>query len=187
MTVRLVDLPPHEFAHASAILMGSRAVLLRGPSGSGKSSLSQMLVEFATQRSRFARLISDDQVRMSAHNGRLVLEPPASIAGLIEHAGIGVFETPFEKCAVAGLVVDLAEFGRSIERLPEQRDLKTNILGIELARIELAFGAPGNCNAISNIMALLAASGFAPNTLAEARIENLLHVHAQLSNDARQA
>ena len=55
--------------HASAVLVGDRAVLIRGPSGSGKSALAYALIR-AAEIGGFARLVGDDRVHVEAANGR---------------------------------------------------------------------------------------------------------------------
>ena len=68
--------------HASAVLVGPRAVLIRGPSGSGKSALVLGLLEAADSGLLpFARLVADDRVILSAHHGRLLVQAPEAIAG----------------------------------------------------------------------------------------------------------
>lgn len=63
--------------HASAVLVGSRAVLIRGPSAAGKSQLALELLEAArTGVLRFARLVADDRVYLEAVSGRLLARPP---------------------------------------------------------------------------------------------------------------
>jgi HPr kinase/phosphorylase len=49
--------------HASVVLTGARAVLIRGPAGAGKSRLALNLIHAAASGSlRFARLVADDRV-----------------------------------------------------------------------------------------------------------------------------
>src|SRR5579863_3879912 len=94
--------------HASAVLVGARAVLIRGPSGSGKSKLARELIEGARSNGLlFARLVGDDRVHLEAVNGRLLVRPAATLAGLIEVRGIGVLRVVHEPAAIVGLVVDL--------------------------------------------------------------------------------
>jgi serine kinase of HPr protein (carbohydrate metabolism regulator) len=103
--------------HASAVLTGARAVLIRGPAGSGKSGLAMALIAGAqTGLLRFARLVADDRVLLEAHHGRLLARPPAALAGLIEVRGVGIRRVEYEPAAVVGLVVDLA--AEDAERLP---------------------------------------------------------------------
>ena len=69
------------------MLVGARAVLIRGPSGAGKSRLAFELLDAARDgRLRFARLVGDDRVHLESVNGRLLVRPARSLAGLIEVA-----------------------------------------------------------------------------------------------------
>src|SRR5882724_1003946 len=95
--------------HASAVLVGARAVLIRGPQGTGKSRLALGLIEAAgAGLLRFARLVTDDRAHVEALNGRLIVRPPDALAGLLEVHGLGIRRLAFEPAAVVGLVVDLA-------------------------------------------------------------------------------
>jgi HPr kinase/phosphorylase len=126
--------------HASAVLTGSRAALIRGPAGSGKSRLALGLIEAAAAGLiRFARLVADDRVELTADHGRLLLRPPPALAGLIEVRGVGVRRVPFEPIAVAGLVVDLA--AEDAERIPAPSAQIAEISGITLPRLPVAAGA----------------------------------------------
>jgi HPr kinase/phosphorylase len=123
--------------HASAVLVGARAVLIRGPSGSGKSRLALALIEASNSGTlRFARLVADDRVYLEAAGGRLQARPPEALAGLIEVRGAGLLRLPHEASAVVGLVVDLAADGASRLPLPAQR--KAEIEGIFLPRLAVA-------------------------------------------------
>ena len=126
--------------HASAVLVGSRAMLIRGPAGSGKSRLALALIDAAsTGLIRFARLVSDDRVELTASHGRLLLRPPSALAGLIEVRGLGVRRIAFEAVAVAGLVIDLA--AEDGERIPASSAQVAEVNGIRLPRLPLATGA----------------------------------------------
>src|SRR5262245_19664195 len=92
--------------HASAVLVGARAVLIRGPAGSGKSRLALALIEAARGGLiPFARLVADDRAHVAAVHGRLLVRPAEKLAGLIEIRGLGMCRMPFEPIAVAGFVV----------------------------------------------------------------------------------
>jgi HPr kinase/phosphorylase len=128
---------PEPTLHASAVLVGARAVLIRGPSGSGKSLLALRLIEQATTGARcFARLVADDRVQAQACHGRLLLRPAENLAGLIELRGLGIRRLPFESIAVAGLVVDLA--AADAERMPTGEATTATIRGIALPRLAVA-------------------------------------------------
>src|SRR5256885_1430683 len=95
--------------HASAVLVGNFAVLIRGTAGAGKSRLALALIGAAeTGLLRFARLVGDDRVHLQACNGRLMVQPAPHLSGLIEVRGIGIRRLNYEPIAVVGLVVDLA-------------------------------------------------------------------------------
>jgi HPr kinase/phosphorylase len=126
--------------HASAVLAGARAVLIRGPSASGKSRLALELIQAAEAGLlRFARLVGDDRLHLEAAGGRLLVRPAEALAGLIEVRGAGLMRMPYEPVAVVGLVVDLA--AADTERLPQTVARKIEIAGVELPRLAVAAGA----------------------------------------------
>jgi serine kinase of HPr protein (carbohydrate metabolism regulator) len=120
--------------HASAVLVGARAVLIRGPAGSGKSRLALALLDAAAQGLvRFARLVTDDRAELEPRHGRLLVRPPPPIRGLLEIRGLGVRRLPFEPVATVGLVVDLG--ASDAQRLPLPQARETLIEGISLPRL----------------------------------------------------
>jgi serine kinase of HPr protein (carbohydrate metabolism regulator) len=137
--------------HASAVLVGARAVLIRGASGAGKSRLALELIEAASAgRLRFARLVGDDRVHLDSAGGRLLVRPAPALAGLIELRGAGILRLDYEPSAVVGLVVDLA--AADAARLPEHRTIAVE--GIDIARLAVAAGAV----ALPAVLALVAAA-----------------------------
>jgi HPr kinase/phosphorylase len=124
--------------HASAVLVGARAVLIQGPSGSGKSSLAMALLQAAERGElRFARLIGDDRVHLEAAHGRLVVRPASALEGQIEVRGLGIRLMAHEPLAVVGLLVEL---GAAAERLPEAEQQEALLLGVRLPRLAVAAG-----------------------------------------------
>jgi len=122
--------------HASAVLIGPKAVLIRGASGAGKSSLAWRLIEAGRQGVLpLARLVGDDRVALHAANGRLLVRPAENLAGLLEIRGLGIRRLDCEPVAVVGLVIDL---GLSPERMPAQEIAQTDISGIPLPRLSAA-------------------------------------------------
>jgi serine kinase of HPr protein (carbohydrate metabolism regulator) len=125
--------------HASAVLVGARAVLIRGPAGSGKSRLALALIDAAAAGPlRFARLVADDRVEIEAANGRVLARAPATLAGLIEVRGLGIRHVPHEPVAALGWILDLA--AGDAERLPDP-DQTAMIAGVALPRLAVAPGA----------------------------------------------
>ncbi len=152
--------------HASAVLVGTRAVLIRGPSAAGKSRLAFELIEAARLRLvRFARLVGDDRVYVEAAGGRLLVRPAPALAGLIEVRGVGILRLAHEPCAVVGLVVDLA--AADAERLPPAEKRAVEIEGINLPRLAVA---PGS-GALPALLALLTSCGDAQTDGQEDRQE----------------
>lgn len=126
--------------HASAVLAGASAVLIRGPAGAGKSRLALALIHAAgSGLIDFARLIADDRVELAAAHGRLLVRPARRLAGLIEVRGLGVRRLDHEPVAVVGLVVDLALAGA--ERMPDSSAGQIAIEGVHLPRLVVAPGA----------------------------------------------
>src|SRR3954468_7696933 len=125
--------------HASAMLLGARAVLIQGPAGSGKTRLTLALLSAAKHGLLpFARLIADDRAFVEAVHGRLLVRPAPALAGLIEVRGLGIRRMPHEPLAVVGLVVDLGQ--ADIERLPDPAQKQAKIEGIALPRLAVAAG-----------------------------------------------
>jgi len=136
--------------HASAVLIGAKAILLRGPAGSGKSRLALRLIQSAPHSPlRFVRLVADDRVHIQGVHGRLIARPPAALAGLLEIRGIGIRQLAFERMAVISWVLDLGDAGA--ERMPEGRAIATDIEGIRLPRLAVASG----CDPFPMVLAVL--------------------------------
>jgi serine kinase of HPr protein (carbohydrate metabolism regulator) len=128
--------------HASAVLAGDRAVLIRGPSGSGKSRLAFDLI-LAGRAGLIppAILVGDDRVHLWPHQGTLMVRPAPALAGLIEIRGLGIRGCDFAPEAPIGLVVDLDAL--DAERLPPPQALQTQINGISIPRIPVKQGFSG--------------------------------------------
>jgi HPr kinase/phosphorylase len=125
--------------HASAVLVGARAVLIQGPSGAGKSRLALALVEAAQAGVlSFARLVADDRVLIEPVHERLLARPAPTLAGLIEVRGLGIRRIDHEPVAVVGTVVELA--AEDASRLPEQGGREVKIAGVRLLRLAVAVG-----------------------------------------------
>ena len=123
--------------HACAVLVGARALLIRGPAGCGKSLLTFRLIAAAQSGLLpFARLVGDDRIRLEPCHGRLLARAPETLAGLIEVRGLGIRQLPHEPVAVVGGVIDLAT--PQANRLPERAEVEVE--GIKLPQLKIAEG-----------------------------------------------
>jgi len=125
--------------HASALVLGEAGVLIRGPSGSGKSGLALALLALAGHRGIFAALVGDDRVHIRVSGRQILASGAPSVRGLIERRGFGIIRAPTEPCAVVRLVVDLSLGGKRNPRLPDDDSLSVSIANIVVPR--LAFDA----------------------------------------------
>ncbi len=126
--------------HASCVLVGEGAVLVRGAAGSGKTALCLALLEHARSIDVFARLVADDTVELAARHGRLVAKAAAATAGLVERRGLGLTPVLHEPAARVSLIVDCQPDEPA--RLPEAEDMVASVHGVALPRIAVSRGAP---------------------------------------------
>jgi serine kinase of HPr protein (carbohydrate metabolism regulator) len=125
--------------HASAVLVGDRAVLIRGASGSGKSRLAfDLILAGRAGQIAPALLVGDDRVLLEARHGVLLVRPVRQLAGLIEVRGLGIRSFAHAAEAAVGLVVDLDAADGN--RLPAPEACRITLAGVELPRIPVAPG-----------------------------------------------
>ncbi|UFZ02546.1 HPr kinase/phosphatase C-terminal domain-containing protein [Bradyrhizobium ontarionense] len=125
--------------HASAVRVGELAVLIRGPSGSGKSRLAfDLILAGRSGQLPQAVLVGDDRVHLATRGGEMWVSPAPALAGLIEIRGLGIRSCDHVSEAKLGLVVDL--MAEDAARLPNAESLFVHLNGIELPRIPVGPG-----------------------------------------------
>ena len=116
-----------ETIHASTVASDGRAVLIAGPSGSGKSDLALRLLD------RGFTLVSDDQTIVRRDGDRLVASAPPTIKGKLEIRGIGIVEMDNVDDIPVALFVELTS---EIMRLPDDRRERP-VLGVNLPLVSV--------------------------------------------------
>jgi len=120
--------------HADCVLLGTCGVLIRGSAGSGKSSLTDTLIEAARLKGHLGLLVADDYVHLKNVSGRLLARVPETIRGKMEVRGVGLVEVGYTSVAHISLVVDLVPMSR-LDRLPEAPLLETCLEGVQVAHM----------------------------------------------------
>lgn len=116
-----------ENLHATAVALEGRAVLISGPSGSGKSDLALRMLD------RGFELVSDDRTIVRKEGTRLIASAPETIKGKLEVRGVGIVEMEHQNNLPVALVVELT---RDIQRMPDE-NRERMILGIAIPLVNI--------------------------------------------------
>jgi len=127
------------YCHATAVVIGEAGLIIKGASGSGKSTLALALLERASDRGIFGRLVGDDRIHVASVNQRILIGPHPAIAGRLEQRGRGILTLPFLARAVARYIISIE--AEPLVRLPaaglEGSLSEMTIAGIALPLIPL--------------------------------------------------
>ena len=127
-----------ERIHATAIAIGKRAIIIRGPSGSGKSDLALRCLAMSASQllASPARLVADDQVLVTREGMSLVVTAPQALLGRLEVRGLGIIEMDPEQAAKVILIADIVERSR-IERHPDPWPM-VDLLGLSVPLLSVS-------------------------------------------------
>ncbi len=123
MNIRLSS----ETIHASTVAIDGRAVLIVGPSGSGKSDLALRMLD------RGFLLVSDDQTIIKKSGSRLTASAPPTIRGKLEIRGVGIVTMDQVDDQPVALLVELTS---DIQRLPDD-SRERPVMGVPVPMISV--------------------------------------------------
>lgn len=144
--------------HASVARLRHFGILIRGASGSGKSSLLLALLDDSE-----AILVADDRARLRVEGGRVVACAPEAIAGRMEIRGVGIVCRPYAASTAIDLVVDILPLPEC-PRLPSEEERRAVLAGIEVPRIFIAVGAPDGALRVRTVLDWLTADIYEQDT-----------------------
>jgi serine kinase of HPr protein (carbohydrate metabolism regulator) len=116
-----------ETLHASTVAKDGRAVLITGPSGSGKSDLTLRLLD------RGFGLVSDDRTVVKKVGDRLIASAPPTIAGKLEIRGLGIIDMESVDDVPVALIIELTS---DIQRMPDDSRSRP-ILGVAVPLVTI--------------------------------------------------
>ncbi len=117
-----------QILHATTVALDGHALLIKGGSGSGKSSLALRMIALG------ASLVADDRTMISQKGGQIIADCPPQIKGMIEARGVGLLHCPPAPPTAIKLVLDMDH--TETERLPQKRN--TMLFSVSLPLLYLS-------------------------------------------------
>ena len=105
--------------HGCALVLGTTGLIIRGPSGSGKSALANALIERWHGANRHACWVADDRVSLRIAGSTLLAGPVAPIAGRAELRFLGIREVAFMQSTAVDYLIDLVP-QNMLQRMPKK-------------------------------------------------------------------
>lgn len=111
-----------QIEHATAVALEGRAVVMTGPSGSGKSAFALQLMALG------AGLVADDRCCLWRIGNQLMVDAPAAIRGRIEARYLGILNADFTGPTQVSAYIRMDRV--EDQRLPPFR--QTTVLGLSV-------------------------------------------------------
>ena len=121
--------------NGTCVAINGQGVLIRGPSGSGKSDLALRLIDGG------ASLVSDDYCQIGLKDGVLTLKAPPPIKDKLEVRGYGIVKLTALAFVSVDLVVDLIN-DSEVDRIPDSNTCFVE--GIKLKHLVLNAHTPSS-------------------------------------------
>jgi len=120
--------------HCSVAIIAGTGILIEGPPGAGKTSLTLGLIDTARARGLQARFVCDDQALLETRQSRLYAHAPLTIAGKVEIRGFGIHQLEHAASTEISLICSLCE-DETVERMPAPATKA--LLGISIPLLRL--------------------------------------------------
>jgi len=129
------------YIHATAVLIGGKGLLIRGPSRSGKSTLALDLLQ--GRHGLAAWLIGDDRIALENIGTRIEMRGHPRIAGKIEKRGATpldskILDVPFAASGLVDCVIELSDNALT-PALSARRFCGADLLQVDLPYVDLPY------------------------------------------------
>lgn len=120
--------------HCCVVEVAGCGILIKGASGTGKTSLALGILEQAGQDGLAAFMVADDQAMLWNSGSGLEASVPEKIAGIVEIRGFGISSCRYKPSTMIGLVVSIVDDGK-IKRMPEPKTARMGDFDLPLVEV----------------------------------------------------